>query len=341
MAKDATIEIVENVSKHPNADKLSICNRLGFQCVTKLDQFKNGDTVIYVRPDTVFPEAEWATEYRKYSVKRVKAVRLRGEWSEGVIIPFDDTLPADIFYKLTGASVGDEVSEIIGVTHYEPPAPQDLSAKGGLPKGIPKTDEERFENMKYLPYGEIVDVQLKIDGQSCSYFYDIDTKEFGVLGRTQEMKYKSADENGVEILYTNRYVENVALYDIENKLRDYCEKEQISLAIRGESYGAGLQGHEWNPHAKMNKGWAMFSVFLIKEHEYAEKGHRYYFKNVAQEIGLPVAPMIEENVELTPELVKKYSVGITELNGRVFEGVVVKTTKDSFKIINKSYDSNK
>ena len=66
MAKDATIEIVENVTKHPNADKLSICNILGFQCVTKLDQFKNGDRVIYVRPDTVFPEAEWATEYRKY-----------------------------------------------------------------------------------------------------------------------------------------------------------------------------------------------------------------------------------------------------------------------------------
>jgi RNA ligase (TIGR02306 family) len=340
MAKDATIEIVENVSKHPNADKLSICNILGFQCVTKLDQFKNGDTVIYVRPDTVFPEAEWATEYRKYSVKRVKAVRLRGEWSEGVIIPFE-ALPNELSAKLVDAKVGDEISEIIGVTHYEPPAPQDLSAKGGLPKGIPKTDEERFENMKYLPYGEIVDVQLKIDGQSCSYFYDIDTKEFGVLGRTMEMKYKNVDENGVVTLNTNRYVENVALYDIENKLRDYCEKEQISLVIRGESYGAGLQGHEWNPHAKMNKGWAMFSVFLIKEHEYAEKGHRYYFKNVAEELGLPIAPMIEENVELTPELVKKYSVGITELNGKVFEGVVVKTSKDSFKIINKSYDSNK
>lgn len=340
MAKDATIELVENVIDHPNGDRLSICNILGFQCITKRNQFKNGDKVIYVRPDTVFPEAEWASEYRKYSPKRIKAVRLRLHWSDGVIIPFE-ALPTDIGLKLVHANIGDEISELIGVTHYEPPAPQDMSAKGGLPKGIPKTDEERFENMKYLPYGEIVDVQLKIDGQSCSYFYDIETKEFGVLGRTMEMKYKVVDENGIETLNTNRYVENVALYDIENKLRDYCEKEQVSLTIRGESYGAGLQGHEWNPHAKMNKGWAMFSAFLIKEHEYAEKGHRYYFKKVAEELGLPVAPMIEENVVLTPELVQKYSVDITELNGKVFEGVVIKTNTYSFKIINKSYDSNK
>lgn len=330
MAKDTTIEIVENVNKHPNAEKLSLCNILGFKCVTKLDQFTNGQKVVYVRPDTVFPEADWATEYRKYSIKRVKAVRLRGEWSEGVIIPFE-ALPEDIYNQLKDCVVGDEVSEVLGITHYEPPQPQDLSAKGGLPMGIPKTDEERFENMRFLSYGEVVDVQLKIDGQSCSYYYNYDTKEFGVLGRSLEIKPEAI----------NRYTDNVLTYDIETKLRAYGEAQQLSLTIRGESYGAGLQGHEHNPHAKMNKGWGMFSVFLIKEHEYAEKGHRYYFKNVAEEIGLPIAPMIEENVVLTPELVEKYSVGITELNGKVFEGVVIKTNTYSFKIINKNYDSNK
>lgn len=330
MAKDTTIEIVENVSKHPNADKLSLCNILGFKCVTKLDQFTNGQKVVYVRPDTVFPMADWAEEYRKYSPKRIKAVKLRGEWSEGVIIPFE-ALPEDIHNQLKDCVIGDEVSEVLGITHYEPPAPQDLSAKGGLPMGIPKTDEERFENMKFLPYGEIVDVQLKIDGQSCSYYYNFDTKEFGVLGRSLEIKPDAI----------NRYTDNVLTYDIETKLRAYGEAQQLSLTIRGESYGAGLQGHEHNPHAKMNKGWAMFSVFLIKEHVYAEKGHRYYFKNVAEEMGLPIAPMIEENVFLTPELVEKYSVGITELKGKPFEGVVIKTKTYSFKIINKNYDSNK
>lgn len=330
MAKDATIELVENIRKHPNADKLDLCNILGFSCVTKREQFSDGDKIVYVRPDTVFPAADWAAEYRKYSPKRIKAIRLRGEWSEGVIIPFT-ALPQEYLEQLTNIEIGTEISDVIGITHYEPPMPQDLSAKGGLPHGIPKTDEERFENLKRLPYGEVIDVQLKIDGQSCSYYYDFETKEFGVLGRTLEIKPDAE----------NRYTENVALYDIETKLRAYGEKEQLSLVIRGESYGAGLQGHENNPHAKMNKGWAMFSVFLIKERKYAEKDHRYYFKTVAAEIELPIAPILEENVILTPELVQKYSIGISEIKGKPFEGVVLKLPNDSFKIINKNYDSLK
>jgi RNA ligase (TIGR02306 family) len=338
--KDATIELVANVHKHPNADKLDLCQVLGFKCVTKRDQFKDGDKVIYVRPDTVFPLADWAVEYRKYSPKRIKAIRLRGEFSEGVIIPFE-AVPEDVRTVIANYEVGDSVSEILGITHYQEPEVQDNSAKGRLPNGIPKTDEERFENMKYLPYGEVVDLQLKVDGQSCSYYYDHLTKKFGILGRNLEMKYKEIDENGVETIANNKYVENIAIYDIENKLTNFCEKEQVSMVIRGESYGQGLQCHEHNPHAKMNKGWAMFSVFLTHEHIYAEKGHKYYFMNVAAEMGLPIAPMIQENVVLTPELVKHYSEDINELNGKPFEGIVVKTNDTTFKIINKYYDSIK
>lgn len=343
--KDATIEIVKNVEHHPNGDKLDLCMILGFRCVTKRDQFKDGEKIIYVRPDTVFPMADWATEYRKYSPKRIKAIRLRGIYSEGVIIPFE-AIPEDIRAIIMNYEVGDSVAEILGITHYQEPEPQDQSAKGGLPLGIPKTDEERFEGMKYLPIGEIVDLQLKIDGQSCSYYYNYETKIFGILGRSLELKYKLVDEEGNEIIANNKYVENIAIYDIENKLRDFCEKEQISLCIRGESYGQGLQGHEHNPHAKMNKGWAMFSVFLISEHRYAEKGHKYYFKNVAEATGLPIAPMIEENILLTSDIVKHYSEDIETLNYNglkplPFEGVVVKTSTGSFKIINKWYDANK
>jgi RNA ligase (TIGR02306 family) len=85
--RDATIEIVSNVIKHPNADRLDICTVLGYQCVTKRDQFKVGDRVVYVRPDSVFPDSDWAQEYKKYSKDRIKSIKIRGEWSEGVILP--------------------------------------------------------------------------------------------------------------------------------------------------------------------------------------------------------------------------------------------------------------
>lgn len=138
MAKDATIEIISEVKDHPNADRLDLVTILGFQCVSQKGLYKGGEKIVYIRPDSQLPELPWSEEYRKYSPKRVKAVRLRQEWSEGIIVPFE-LLPIDLSDK----QVGDDVSELIGVTHYEPPAPQDLSAKGGLPYGIFKTDEER------------------------------------------------------------------------------------------------------------------------------------------------------------------------------------------------------
>jgi len=128
---------------------------------------------------------------------------------------------------------------------------------------------------------------------------------------------------------------------LKNKLKTSCVDNGVSLCIRGESYGQGIQGFDLNPHAKLPKGWAMFSVFLIQDHEYAHKGHQFYFRNVGQELGLPMVDLIENDVLLTPELIKKYSVGITELNGKPFEGVVVQHAKGSFKIINKYYDSKK
>lgn len=86
--KLATIEKIDELIPHPNADKLEICKVLGFQCVVPKGLHKQGDIVVYIQTDTVLPkDQEWAEEYLKYSPKRTKAVRLRGEWSEGIVAP--------------------------------------------------------------------------------------------------------------------------------------------------------------------------------------------------------------------------------------------------------------
>jgi RNA ligase (TIGR02306 family) len=328
---DATIELIGEVVPHPDADRLDLAKILGFTCVAQKGLYKGGERIVYIRPDSLLPVEKWTEEYRKYSPKRIKAVKLRGVMSQGIIVPFE-ILPEEIQKQLADKNVGDDVGSILGVTHWEEPQPQDLKAKGGLPFGIHKTDEERFENLgKKLPIGEVVDIQLKVDGQSCSYFYHVPTKRFGVLGRTLELHE----------IFENNYTAHIARYDIKNKLIAFCEKHNVSLCIRGESYGAGIQTLENNPHSKLSAGWAMFSTFLVEENCYAEKGHQFYFKSVAEEMGLPIADMIEENVVLTEELVKKYSEGISQLNGKPFEGVVIKTPKTSFKIINLHYDSKK
>lgn len=330
MTKDATIEIVGFVEAHPDADRLDLVKIMGYQCVTQRGLYKGGEKIVYIKPDALLPVELWTEEYRKYSPKRIKAVRLRGMWSEGIIVPFE-ILPNG--KDLENLEEGTDVSEMIGVTHYEMPTPNDIQAKGGLPFGIPKTDEDRWESERRLPFGAVVDVLLKVDGQSCSFFKEFITEEkkFGILGRTLELHE----------IFTNKYTAHITRYDIKTKLEAFCEKHNVSLCVRGESYGGGIQSMENNPHSKENEGWAMFSVYNIEKREYEKKGSEFYFLSIADELDLPTVQVVERDVVLTQELIDKYSTGITKLNGKPFEGVVVQHAGGSFKIINKQYDSLK
>jgi RNA ligase (TIGR02306 family) len=309
---------------------------LGYQCVTQKDLYKEGDIIIYIQPDAVLPIEPWTEGYRVYSPTRIKAVKLRGEWSEGIIVPYE--LVAHKFLQKDDSSVGldeemigMEVASILDVTKYEAPAPQEAGGQSTiLPHGLPKTDEERWENMKHkLPIGEFVDVFLKIDGQSWTA-YDKD-REFGICGRTMQFIPD----------YDNNYTRHAKTYDLQAKLATYCEKYNVNIAIRGESYGGAIQAGKHNPHSAMNKDVALFSVYLINERRYARKGDLHYVVNLAAELGLPTVPLLEEEVELTQELIDKYSVGLKKLDGKNFEGVVIQHAKGSFKVINKNYDSLK
>jgi hypothetical protein len=66
-----------------------------------------------------------------------------------------------------------------------------------------------------------------------------------------------------------------------------------------------------------------------------------YFENVAAELQIPTVPIVERDVVLTQELIDKYAKELKKLNGKMFEGVVVKHSSGTFKIINKNYDSKK
>lgn len=326
--KLASIEIIADIQPHSNADKLELAKVLGYTCIVEKGKYKINDAVVLIQPDTVLPNELWSEVFRKRS-SRVRALKLRGVWSFGIVMPlstwFNDNIPA----------AGDEVSDLIGITKYEAPTPQQLDAKGHLPYGLGCTNEERWQNIENLPFGEAIDVTHKVDGSSGTFYCRKDrdnTGEWttGICSRTLELKPECS----------NNYTRINNKYNILNRLLEYCKAHDVSLALRGEIFGNGIQGHAANPHAKLPLDFAAFSVYNFDTLQYENLGSEHYVYKLCSKIEIPTTDIIETTI-LTPELIKRYAEGMTEIGGKPFEGVVIKHSKGSFKIINLSYDEHK
>lgn len=144
----------------------------------------------------------------------------------------------------------------------------------------------------------------------------------------------------------NRYTEVLRKYQIEEKLRAYCAEHKLDAScFRGESYGPGIQSLKHNPHCKVKErvNWAMFHNYDVENRRNYPRGHPLFFLPVAQALDLPHVPVLEDDVELTPELVRKYAETLEKLpgTGQPFEGVVIHHAHGSFKVINKHYDAKK
>ena len=161
------------VLEHPNADALEILKLGGFQCVVAKGAYKSGAKLVFAPEKSVLPEI-FAEPFRKYlggvGKDRVKSVRLRGEFSEGVILELDET-QLDL---IAGFDLTDDVSSVLGIGKYEPPIPTSLA--GDVTPiadalGFRKHDVERFRlyEKEFVP-GEEVLVTEKLHGSQGVYY---------------------------------------------------------------------------------------------------------------------------------------------------------------------------
>ena len=115
--KEASIEVIKNIRRHPNADKLELANVLGYQVVIQIDKFNEGQKIVYIKSDSVLPkDQEWAAAFLQYAPNRVKAIKLRGEWSEGLVINlnhFSDHINANFDKLEEGFDVTESLPAII------------------------------------------------------------------------------------------------------------------------------------------------------------------------------------------------------------------------------------
>ena len=113
----------------------------------KATEIKAGMLVVYCEIDSVFPEKP-EYEFLRQDKFRLRTKKFRGALSQGLVFKVEEVLKDGDFKE------GDDVTELLGITLYEPPIPAAISGEvaGAYPSSVPKTDEERVQNMMFKVY---------------------------------------------------------------------------------------------------------------------------------------------------------------------------------------------
>jgi RNA ligase (TIGR02306 family) len=161
MSEARAIVVRYKLRKHNNADALSIADIEGsaWQVVVRTEDFAPEGIAIYIPVDTIVPETP-EFEFLRDKKFRIKAIRLRGEYSYGLLMPNKDNLP-----------VGEDVTDRIGIKKYEPPVPIDMAGQAVPYSEVDwvckYTDVKRYENFPdVFKEGEEVVITEKIHGSN-------------------------------------------------------------------------------------------------------------------------------------------------------------------------------
>ena len=324
MRKMATVRVVDSILPIPDADAIECAVIGGWKVVTKKGEFKAGDLAIYCEIDSWIPHelAPFLSkgepkEYNGVKGERLRTVRLRKQLSQGLLLP----------YSVVGSLWGedDDVSELLNIQKWEAPISPQLAGqvKGNFPSCIPKTNQERVQNLKRdLPSldNELFEVTEKLEGSSMTCY--LINGEFGVCSRNMDLK---RDEN-------NTFWKVAIEQSIENKMRTF---DSDNFAIQGELIGPGIQGNIYN----LNKHvFHVFDIYDIDAGEYVLPETRH---QLVGEMALQHAPTIGTlALQANMDYLLETAEGKSLLNDKQErEGLVYKAVNRpySFKVISNKY----
>jgi len=243
--------------------ELSIVN--DWHAITKKGQYTVGDQVIVATTDAVIPlsisDEMGVTGYLRKG-QRVRTVKLRGVYSECLILPMDLLVFVDKIQD------GEDMMELLGIVKYEPPVKMVEMSVGGRKFKYHQNPNfhvyYKFPNLKNAPEmfneEEIVTVTRKLHGTNARYgivkkkklsILDHVRKFFGVKWVGYEYVYgshnveKGSDSQG---FYSTDVWGTIAdSYGIKSKLWNFVKTFNSpnllgdGLIIYGEIYGHGIQ----------------------------------------------------------------------------------------------------
>ena len=162
---------------HPNADALQLGKVGSYQVVVQKGLYQSGDEVIFAPEKSILSgsiKSEFETYLAGPNKDRVKAVRLRGEISSGIIIP------KHLVQNFETFEVGHDVSELLDIEKYEPPIPTQLAGKvKSFDMPFIGTHDCEHANIyvKDLLQGERVVITEKVHGSQFILGHNLETND--------------------------------------------------------------------------------------------------------------------------------------------------------------------
>ena len=351
----AHIEKIEWINPIEGKDRIALAGVLGWTVIIQKADYKVGQKCIFCEIDSVFPERP-EFEFLRSKKFRIKTMKMSGVLSQGICFPVS-ILPEGNY------EIGDDVTELLGITQYEPTMDKEEADSGGddksirkypkllmrwqwfrkivLPKkktkGFPdfinKTDETRIQNAPfYLDIDCNYVATEKVDGQSGTFtlqrvkgkhFWNKDTYDFAVCSRNLR-KWKKD---------TSSFWSVAEKYNIEQVLHQLIGNHEW-VAIQGECIAPNVQG---NKYKVSEPDLYVFNLIYPSGRVGSVEARK-----IVSEYGLKFVPIIDEFVNLKGMSVAdvlKYATGKSQLYDTLREGIVFRSLdgKQSFKAVSPEF----
>lgn len=177
---------IDDIVEHPNADRVEIARVGGYQCVVRKNAFHKGSIAVYIPegaivPDRILNRIGLKGVLSGKEKNRVKAIKLRGVVSQGILYPvFGDwsghlelLLPSEDEREIFsyGVSIGDDVAEMMDIEKWVPPIPTSMNGVVSQMSYLDYVFNFDVDNIKgepdYFEEGEEVYITEKIHGTFC------------------------------------------------------------------------------------------------------------------------------------------------------------------------------
>lgn len=322
MRKLATIRTIDAIRPIEDADAIECAVVGGWTVVVKKGEYAVGDLACYVEIDSWVPhelapflsKGQEPREYNGVKGERLRTVKLRGQLSQGLLLPLEKKMSGTLL-PVTRRCVaeGDDVTEELGIQKWEAPIPAQLAGlvRGPFPSAVPKTDQERVQNLvaeiaEYVRDADVWEITEKLDGSSCTYYLDLDN-DFHVCSRNLDLAY---DE-------TNTLWKVAVQNDIANRMRSL---DLYGFALQGELIGEGIQK---NRYSLKGQQFFLFDVYDVKQGCFLPPSER---RDLAKELNINHVPVTVEEfvIEQTVEQLLQMAEAKSELATTEREGIVFK-----------------